>query len=85
MCKHAVKKIPFVITYVPNQYRTQQMCDKAILESVLNVRKIKKCGIRLLIITLTHALKFVPDCYITEKLCDKAVDRCFLGFIYISD
>ena len=31
MCNHAVKKLPFVITYVPNQYKTQKMCDKAIL------------------------------------------------------
>ena len=31
MCNHAVKKLPFVIRYVPNQYKTQKMCDKAIL------------------------------------------------------
>ena len=31
MCGHAVKKLPFVIRYVPNQYKTQKMCDKAIL------------------------------------------------------
>ena len=34
MCKHAVKKLPFVITYVPDQYKTYQICDnKAILEN----------------------------------------------------
>ena len=33
MCKHAVKKLPFVIRYVPDQYKTQQMCDQAILEN----------------------------------------------------
>ena len=31
MCKHAVKKLPFVIRYVPNRYKTQQMSDKAIV------------------------------------------------------
>ena len=30
MCKHAVKKLRFVIRYVPDQYKTQQTCDKAI-------------------------------------------------------
>ena len=30
MSKHELKK-PFVIQYVPNRYKTQQMCDIAIL------------------------------------------------------
>ena len=25
MCKHAVKKLPFVIRYVPDQYNTRQI------------------------------------------------------------
>ena len=33
MCKHAVKKLPFARGYVPGRYRTQQKCDKAILEN----------------------------------------------------
>ena len=33
MCKHAVKKLLFIIRYVPDQYKTQQMCDKSILEN----------------------------------------------------
>ena len=31
MCKHVLKKLPFVIRYVPDQYKAQQMCVKAIL------------------------------------------------------
>ena len=27
-CKNAVKKLPFVIRYVRDKYKTQQMCDK---------------------------------------------------------
>ena len=33
MCKNAVKKLPYLIRYVPDQCKTQQMCDKAILEN----------------------------------------------------
>ena len=33
MCKHAAKKLPFLIRYVPNRYKAQQMCDKTILEN----------------------------------------------------
>ena len=60
MCKHAVKKLPFPIRYVPDGYKTQQMSDKVIvqnggmLEYFLTATKINKCVIKLLIITLMH-------------------------------
>ena len=28
ICKHAVKKLPYLLRYVPDRYKTQQMCDK---------------------------------------------------------
>ena len=33
VCKHAVKILPYLIRYVPDQYKNKQMCDKAILEN----------------------------------------------------
>ena len=27
MCNHAVKILPYLLKYVPDQYKTQQMCD----------------------------------------------------------
>ena len=27
MCHHTVKKLPYLLRYAPNQYKTQQMCD----------------------------------------------------------
>ena len=33
MCKHAVKKLPFVIRYASDRYKIQEVCDKAILEN----------------------------------------------------
>ena len=33
MCNHACKKLPFVIQYIPDWYKNEQMCDKAILEN----------------------------------------------------
>ena len=50
MCKYAVKKLPFLIRYVPDQYKTQQMCDKAILENGGTLKSVPKQ----LIITLMH-------------------------------
>ena len=37
MCKLAVKKLPYLSRYVPDQHNTQQMCDKAILQKSRNV------------------------------------------------
>ena len=33
MCKHAVKKLPYLLRYAPDQSKTQQLRDKAILEN----------------------------------------------------
>ena len=37
MCKNAVKKLPFVVRYVPDRYKFQELCDKVILEEWWNV------------------------------------------------
>ena len=33
MCKHAVKNLPYLLRYVPDQYKTQQTYDKVVLEN----------------------------------------------------
>ena len=33
MCKHAVKKLPYLLRYIPDKYKTHQMCDKAVLQN----------------------------------------------------
>ena len=34
MCKYAVKKFLCLLRHVPDQYKTQRMCNKAILDNV---------------------------------------------------
>ena len=43
MCKHTVKKLPFVIRYVPDRYKAQQMCDKTILENGGTLEYVPDC------------------------------------------
>ena len=43
MCKDAVKKLPFVIRYVPDQCKTHQMCDRAILENGETLESVPDC------------------------------------------
>ena len=33
MCKHAVKNLPYLLRYVPDQYKTQQTYDKVVLKN----------------------------------------------------
>ena len=37
MCKHVVKNLPYLLRYVSDQHKTQQMCDKAVLEKNIKV------------------------------------------------
>ena len=43
MCRHAVKKLPNLLRYVPDQYKTQTMCDKAILENAATLKYFPDC------------------------------------------
>ena len=60
MSKHAVKKLPYLLRYVPDQYKNQLICDNVILENggtvklFLTAKKIKKCVIKRSIITIMH-------------------------------
>ena len=80
MCKHAVKKLPHLLRYVPYQYKTQKMRDKVILENGVTLKSVPGCYKNL---QLCHKAvdnypllinKFVPECYKTQKICDKAID-----------
>ena len=43
VCKHAVTKLPYLLRYVPDQCKTQQMCDKAILENGRKLTSVHHC------------------------------------------
>ena len=43
MCKHAVEKLSYLLRYVSDHYKTQQMCDEAILENVRTLKSVPDC------------------------------------------
>ena len=55
MCKDAIKKLTFLIRYVSDEYKTQQMYNKAvvgnggILKIVPDNLKVKNCVVKLFI------------------------------------
>ena len=43
MCKDPVKKLPFEIIYVPDEYKTQEMYNKSILENGGMLKSVPDC------------------------------------------
>ena len=78
ICKDAVKKLPYLLRYVPDQYENQQMCDKPVLENGGALKCVSDCYKKQEICNKAvdnypHALEFVPDWFKTQNMCDKAV------------
>ena len=84
MCKHVVKRVPYLIRYVSDQYKTQQMCDMAISDCYKNQEMCNKT-----VDNYHHALYFVPECYKSKKcvikllifilLQKEIVPECFIA------
>ena len=72
MYEHVVKKLPFLLRYVLDQYKTQQMCDKTILENAGTLKYVPGCfrnqEMRSKAVeNYSHTSEFVPECYKTPK------------------
>ena len=83
MCKHVVKRVPYLIRYVSDQYKTQQMCDMAILANGGTLTSVSDCYKNQEMCNKTvdnyhHALYFVPlnaiRAFRNKIHCNKAVD-----------
>ena len=78
MCKHAVKKLLFVIRHVPGRYKIQIICDKPILEngrmleSVPGQYNTQEICARVASED-TFLLKYCHDRYNTQEMCNKVV------------
>ena len=42
-CKNVIKKLPFIIAHVPDWSKTQEICDRVILENGEILRFIPDC------------------------------------------
>ena len=78
-CVSMLKKSPCLLRYIPDQYKSQQMCDKAILEigetlkSVTDCDKNKKISNKA-VDNYPQASEFVPECYKTLEMCGKVLN-----------
>ena len=43
MCKHAIKKLVYLLGYVSDQCKTQEMCYKPILENAAILKNVSVC------------------------------------------
>ena len=79
-CERAVKKFPFIVTCIPDRYKTHIMYNKAILEnggtlkSVPDYYKTKEKICNQGAVNYGHALEFVLDCYKSQKMCNETIN-----------
>ena len=83
MCKHTVKKLPFVTRYVPDRYKTQQMCNKAILENSWTLKSVLDCYKNQqmcdkAVDNYPHALGFIAKCYKISVEIDIRLMKCVI-------
>ena len=58
--------------FIPDQYKTQKMCDKAILQNGGTLKSVPNCYknqemCNKAFHNYPHALEFVPECFMTQK------------------
>ena len=73
-----LKKLPYLLRYVPDQYETNQICEKAILENDGTLKSVPDCYknremCNKSINNYPHPLEYVLECFMTQKMRDKAV------------
>ena len=88
MCRHAVKKLLFVIRYVLNQ--CYKMRDKVILENTGTLKSVPDCYKNKIMFykavdNYAHALDFVPECCKTQKMCDKVANSFFSTMQFVPE
>ena len=76
---HEVKKLSYLLKYVPDQYKTQQMGEKTIPENGRTSESIHDCYknqemCSKAVENYPYVLKFVPKWFMTQEICDKAVN-----------
>ena len=72
MFEDVVKKLPFMILYVPGWYKTKEICDKVILANSGMFGFNCDCCISQKVGTL-RSLNYVPECHKTHAMCEKTV------------
>ena len=79
--------MPLAIRYVPDQYKTQKLCDTFILENGGTLKfatRIKNCITKLLITMLMHQNLSLIAIRL-NKMFNKAFDTCLFVFDSVRD
>ena len=90
MCDKAANTHSSTITYVPDQFKTQEMCDKSLNKSFLifiyipDQYKTQEIYDRI-ISEDPFYIRYVPDQYKTQQMCDEAVDDCLATLKFVPD
>ena len=88
LCKYAVRKLAYLLRYGSDQYKTQQMCNKATSENGGTLNSApdsykNQAMSNNVVDRYLHLLKFFSEYFMPQKMCDKAVNTYLstIGFV----
>ena len=90
MCNKSFSSYPSTIKYVPDQFKTQEICDKAVdkcyfvFNFVSDQFKTEKMCNEVVSNDL-FKLKYCHDRHKIQNTCDKAVDDCLASLKFVPD
>ena len=85
MCDKVVDDNPDASEFVPDWYKTQEMCDKVADDFYIALEYKSKEMCDKTISGNPFSLRYVPDQYKTQQMCDKAVADCLTSFKFVPD
>ena len=73
---------PYKLKFVPDQFKTQEMCEKAVRRHSGREEFKTPCG---LLLPMPSILFFIPDHLKTQEMCEKAVEKNPWELDYVPD
>ena len=82
-----VKANPYNFECIPDRFKTQEMCDKAIDEYPYNLGYVPDCfkTQEMCVKANPYNFDYIPDRLKTQEMCDKAVDEYPYNLGYVPD
>ena len=91
MCDKAFDEYPWwCLEYVPDKFKTKEMCNKAVDKDPLNLEYVPDHFIHQEMCAKSVGrdptiLKYIPDHFKTQEMCDKAIDKYPRNLRYVPD
>ena len=85
MCHEAVQRVPWALSYVSDQHKTQEMCNEAVQRSIVPDQYKTQEMYNEVVEENPWVLELVPDKFVTQEMCNEAVEKYPWMLKHVSD